>query len=98
MFDFVKKYLSFRTASIKLGSYVSPPCRVQRGVPQGGVLSPLLFNLIMKDLPSYLQSNVQFSIYADDVAIWISGTDPRGAVEILQTAVNGVYDFARDSA
>ena len=44
-----------------------------RGVPQGGVLSPTLFNLTLIGLVENLPSTVRLSIYADDICIWTSG-------------------------
>lgn len=54
--------------------------KIDCGVPQGTCPAPLLFNVMMADLPQYLKTNVkttarsplQFSQYADDIAIWQS--------------------------
>lgn len=96
LLSFISSYLTKRTVSIKLGSFVSAPRPVHRGVPQGGVLSPILFNLLMRDLPSYLPPAIRFSIYADDVAIWLAGASCNLTNKILQKAIDGVLDFARD--
>ena len=48
-------------------------CRVVRqGVPQGGVLSPLLFNLYMSSLPKP-PGNIKLISYADDCQVLHSG-------------------------
>ncbi|KZS12015.1 Uncharacterized protein APZ42_023098 [Daphnia magna] len=46
-----KSFLTGRTARIRIGDHLSEAHPVTRGVPQGAVLSPLLFNVMMSDLP-----------------------------------------------
>jgi len=49
---------------------------VQRGCPQGGVLSPLLWNLVMDELLEGLKRNfpsMTAQAFADDVSIWQEG-------------------------
>ncbi|KAM7294032.1 hypothetical protein ISCGN_023579 [Ixodes scapularis] len=55
-FEYVKSFLMGLTAEVRLGEDVSPTFRacVGRGTPQGAVLSPLLFNFAMMDLPEKL--------------------------------------------
>ncbi len=51
--------------------------RIKRGCPQGGILSPFLWNLVIddllnytaKDIPGYLQA------FADDLACLAEGND-----------------------
>ncbi len=45
---------------------------VRQGVPQGGVLSPLLFNLYMRSLPAP-PGNIKLISYADDCQVLNSG-------------------------
>lgn len=47
---------------------------VSRGCPQGGVLSPLLWNLVVNELIAELNASSLYSVgYADDIAILITG-------------------------
>lgn len=43
-------------------------------VPQGSVLNPVLFNLLLAPLPACITAGLWYpqgiAIYADDVAIW----------------------------
>lgn len=70
--DLIKSMLSDR--SIVLNGWASD---LTKGCPQGGVLSPSLWNLGMVDLLENLDSlsNVQAVAYADDLAILIYGTN-----------------------
>ena len=44
---------------------------VYKGVPQGGVLSPLLYILYVANVTTNLQKTVQSSQFADDLALYI---------------------------
>jgi hypothetical protein len=60
---------------------------VARGCLQGGVLSPLLWTLVVDDLLWKLNSNGYCTVgYADDIAILINGKFPYTLSEVLQTA------------
>uniref|UniRef100_A0A8D2J9Z0 Reverse transcriptase domain-containing protein n=1 Tax=Varanus komodoensis TaxID=61221 RepID=A0A8D2J9Z0_VARKO len=43
-----RSYLNGRFQKVVLGDYVSAPWQLRHGVPQGSILSPLLFNIYMK--------------------------------------------------
>jgi hypothetical protein len=54
-----------------------------RGCPQRGVLSPLLWSLVVDDLLWELNSNGYYTIrYADDIAILINGKFPYTVSEV----------------
>jgi hypothetical protein len=61
------------------------------GCPQGGVLSPLLWSLVMDDLLWGLNYRSKYTVeYADDIAILINGKFPQMVSEVLQTALHTV--------
>jgi len=62
-------YLSNRTLITKIGNIYSDPNSINRGIPQGGILSPLLFNLFINDLAAQGQIENLF-LYADDCLIF----------------------------
>jgi hypothetical protein len=62
--------------------------KAARGCPQGGVLSPLLWSLVVYDFLWGLNSNGCYTVgYADDIAIRINGKFPHTVSEVLQTAL-----------
>jgi hypothetical protein len=61
---------------------------VVRRCPQGGVLSPLLWSLVMGDLLWELNGSGYYTVaYADDIAIHINGKFLQTVPEVLQTAL-----------
>jgi hypothetical protein len=61
---------------------------VARGCLQGGVLSPLLWSVVMDNLLWEVNSNGYCTVgYADDIAILINGKFLQTVSELLQTAL-----------
>ena len=69
------------------------PVLLENGTPQGCVLSPLLFLVMMRDLPSDENFGIRTSVFADDVAVWISGKDSHAMHDRLQTRLNEIHNF-----
>jgi hypothetical protein len=76
-----------------MGSSIT--AKVMRGCPQGGVLSPLLWNLVVDRLLT-ATNNLGFSTfgYADDIVIIVQGKFPHTVREIMQNALNMVAKWA----
>jgi hypothetical protein len=66
------------------------------GCLQGGVLSPLLWSLVVDDLLWGLNNNGYYTVgYADDIAILINGEFPQTVSEVLQAALCTVQQWCK---
>jgi hypothetical protein len=64
----IYSYLNGRTFEASYQTAISTTRRMRAGVPQGGIISPVLFSLYVNDMPS-TSRHVELALYADDTAI-----------------------------
>jgi len=84
-------YLQDRKFKILLEGKISNERTVTSGVPQGAVISPTLFNVLLSDIPRI--EGVTYSEFADDLAIYCSGGDVEAVVLSVQRALDSIYQW-----
>lgn len=96
---FISAFLAKRTLRVRVRRALSDPRPVTAGVPQGSVLSPFLFNLVLAGLPTAMPADkrypTQCSLYADDVALWVKGPRQNFTAirRSLQRSLDAVVSF-----
>ena len=75
-------FFTDRKNKVLFNNKTSSPFNIQAGTPQGSVLSPTLFNLMLQDIP--LDENINTYVYADDITISATNKNPQVAKENLQ--------------
>ena len=78
--------------------HVSTEYEPEEGIPQGGVLSCLFWNIFFSDLPcniQHQQHNVLYAAYADDLAIAVSATNEHDANVQLTAIYSKIRTWAR---
>ena len=90
----VQAWLSNRLAWVTFDGEKSKPVTLKQGVPQGSVLSPLLFILYINDLTTNIKTP-QISLYADDVAIWTQESNLQKAEGLLQESLDELDRWSR---
>ena len=73
MYNYILDFLPQRSIRIKVGDAVSNEFIVENGIPQGSVISPILFNIMVNDMYDKLGENNEGLLYADDAVIWRRG-------------------------
>ena len=76
-------YLISRKQRVKIGSSYSIWNEIRRGVPQGSILGPLLFNAFVNDI-SMLIEKTGICNFADDNTIYDCGEDLSNILENLK--------------
>ena len=74
----IKEFLAGGGMSVRIGSTTSFPAPVENGVPQGAVLSPILFNIMLIDFPSP-SPETKILLFADDVLLYSMVKRPADA-------------------
>ncbi|KAK8407615.1 hypothetical protein O3P69_002277 [Scylla paramamosain] len=70
----LRDYLQCRHARVKFQGLRSTFKELENGTPQGGILSPLLFNLLMEQLVALpFHAGTVLLSYADDLALVVTG-------------------------
>ena len=95
LLNWIESFLSSRTQMVLVNGFLSEPAPVLSGVPQGSVLGPLLFLILMGDI----DENVAYSFlssFADDTRLLREVNGVRDASS-LQTDLEAVYQWAEDN-
>ncbi|KZS19750.1 Uncharacterized protein APZ42_013723 [Daphnia magna] len=87
-------FLLNRSICVQLGGHTSGPKRIHKGVPQGAVISSLLFNIMLHDFP-LPPPTINLLLYADDVTIYAPVKHPIDAEIILQPYIEKVTKWGR---
>ena len=87
----MSSFLENRIQRVKIGPEKSLPALIESGVPQGGVLSGLLFNLYVNDM-SNIFSHVKTSLYADDAKLY-APIDNRQCISSIQADLDALADW-----
>ena len=89
----IAAFLNGRTSRVRVGESCSRPYSLRAGVPQGSVLAPALFNLVMSTAPAPARP-LELVTYADDLSALSRARDFRDAAPPLQRYLDAVAEWS----
>ena len=80
----LNSYLSDRKQQIKLNNIASSWSVIKKGVPQGSISGPLLFNAFINDIFHFTEHGTLLN-YANDITLSFSCPDFDRLIQVLQS-------------
>ena len=85
----MQSYMSDQSQSVVWNNHTSNPLKLTHGVPQGSILGPLLFLVMVEDLPRFVISEISNNVkakimcYADDSTLYAYSKSMESLLEEL---------------
>ena len=93
-----ESYLTNRTQQVIINENESETKTILFGVPQGSILSPLLFLLFIHDLPLNLEDSIHsVDLYADYTTLYDTASDRTILEKSLQHVLNLLNDWCLEN-
>ena len=90
VYNWYKSYLEDRNVTVVVSKVRSQTKNLTRGVPQGSILGPLLFNIFTTEISRILNRyNVKYKIYADDTQFYFP-------IDSVEDAINKINAIMKD--
>ena len=88
--DWIEAFLTNRTQFVTVNGHVSEPRPVISGVPQGSVLGPLIFLILVGDIDNDISRGTTVRSFADDTRA-TRGVTTQADTNCLQEDLNKIY-------
>ena len=93
--NLITSFLDNRSQQVSLNGAYSSVGHLQKGVPQGSILGPLLFCIYINDLPLHISNpNVKCYLFADDGTISASSRTANELETILQKEIDIISNWS----
>ena len=90
----IADFLTGRKIRVRVGAAISNSHDLVNGTPQGSIISPLLFNVMINDLPTPTCANMHDSIIADESAAWKAGKNIALLCSDMQQHLDKVVEWS----
>ncbi|KAL2092947.1 hypothetical protein ACEWY4_010259 [Coilia grayii] len=84
MYNYILDFMAQRTLRVRIGEALSNEFSVEGGIPQGSVISPILFNIMINDIFEKLNKMNDGLLYADDAVLWKRGNNIPHITKTIQ--------------
>lgn len=90
---FVYNLIKYRKLQFVIHVEISEPYFSYKGVPQGSILSPLLFNIYVAKCKNHIDKKCEIIQFADDTAIFIKSSNLIQSLQLLESSANNLTLF-----
>ena len=94
MVRWTQNWLRNRLNFVTVGDAQSQKVCYRQGVPQGSVISPILFLVYIDDIVNNMPDNLKISLFADDVAIYASSRSLEEAEHTVQLGLDKIAEWS----
>ena len=100
LYHFIASFLHQREFHVKVGEATSTTQSLDMGVPQGSVIAPILFNIMLHDIiQPPKDSRMRITLYADDLAVWAQHllSNRHNAMPTFQNYLNEIQSYMQEN-
>ena len=91
--DWFSSYLGGRKQFVNFNNETSESCEITCGVPQGSVLGPILFLLVINDISNFAVEGFVLNMYADNVIFYTSAMPTHELECELQSCIDSISNW-----
>jgi hypothetical protein len=89
-------FLTNRFFAVRIGNFVTNKQKITAGVPQGAVLSPILFSIFINDIPVNYSKNKNYSLlFADDLCSFHIYEKKRNSAKQIQLYLDRIENWLK---
>lgn len=94
---FISNFLSGRKLKVRINDQLSDSVELEKGLPQGSVMSVILFIIIINNILTEVKKPVKALLFADDLSILCSGRNIETTQKLIQSALEAVNNWAKSN-
>lgn len=91
---FIESFLNKRKTKLRISNTVSDPIDIENGLPQGSVISVILFICVINSAVSGTKAPVKALLFADDVTLLCKGKNLTTINRLMQESLNKIISWS----
>lgn len=97
MIAYITNFLLNRKFRVRVNGHTSDEYHQENGVPQGEVLSVILFLMGFNNISKYIDKEIEFLLFADDLVIFTTSANISKTIPTIQRNINNICKFGNEN-